>query len=139
MISRHMADRASEMGHEARKELEELLDRPRTLKEVKEYTVKINLGGGKVKRSTIGEIAKEYRGSEGGQAILRGETLVLPVVDYVKKKFKVPPVDTTETLQEKLRYEYQELQRNFDLSPLQAEDLIKGDREPEVVEKVGKE
>ena len=72
------------MGQKSRLDLEEQLSRKRTLATVAQCPGMLDLGGGERKELTFDAIAEEYKKSDGGKTILAGETLVLPVVDYVK-------------------------------------------------------
>ena len=93
-----------QLGHEDRKELENLLCKPRIVQPLKEdhKMMKILLGPGNVKKTSVRGLAEEFKASWSGQLLLKGGSLTVPVVDYVKKKFKLKSVETLERLEKEL-------------------------------------
>ena len=87
------------MGHEDRLELDEILKLPRPVRALKDFKVKINLGAGQCKRTSVKDLAEDYKASEEGQLLWNGGSLTVPVVDYVKEKFKLKSVDTLERME----------------------------------------
>ena len=49
------------------------------------------------------------KASDIGRLLLRGGLLVVPVVDYIKDKYKLMSVETTERLERELKRKHQEL------------------------------
>ena len=105
MVGKHVCD----IGHEDRQELERVLELPRTVQPLKDYKMKINLGPGNVKKTSVKELAEEFKASEVGQLLLNGGSLTVPVVDYVKDKFDLTSVETLERMQHELVSLSQEL------------------------------
>ena len=95
-MSREESRKLCEVGHEDRQELETLLNKPRTVQPLKDFKMKINLGAGKVKRTSLRELEEEYKTTDEGQLLLNGGSLTVPVVDYVKDKFKLKSVERME-------------------------------------------
>ena len=56
--------------------------------------MKINLGAGNVKKTSVKEMVEEYKASEGGKLLLNGGKLTVPVTDYVKSNFQIKAVET---------------------------------------------
>ena len=98
-----------EVGHEDREELETLLNKPRNVQPLKDFKMKIVLGPGKVKRTSLRELEEEYKATEEGQLLLNGGSLTVPVVDYVKDKFKLKSVETLERMERELMHLHDEL------------------------------
>ena len=104
-----MASDESKVDHEDRRDLEKLLKRPRVLKPLADKQMKITLGAGNVKKTSVKEMVEEYKASEGGQLLLNGGKLTVPVTDYVKPKLKIKPVETIERMERELNHMYQDL------------------------------
>ena len=104
-----MASEEGRVDHEDRQDLEKLLERPRVLKPLTDKQMKINLGAGNVKRTSVKEMVEEYKASEGGQLLLNGGKLTVPVTDYVKPKLKIKPVETIERMETELNRMYHDL------------------------------
>ena len=98
-----------EVGHEDRQELDALLNKPRDVQALKDFKMKIVLGPGKVKRTSLRELEEEYKTTEEGQLLLNGGSLTVPVVDYVKDKFKLKSVETLERMERELMRLHDEL------------------------------
>ena len=90
------------VGHQDREELETLLNKPRDVQLLKDFKMKIVLGPGKVKRTSLRELEEEYKTTKEGQLLLNGGSLTVPVVDYVKDKFKLKSVETLERMEREL-------------------------------------
>ena len=106
---RKMASEEGRVDHEDRQDLEKLLERPRVLKPLADKQMKINLGAGNVKKTSVKEMVEEYKASEGGKLLLNGGTLTVPVTDYVKPKLKMKSVETIERMEKELKQMHQEL------------------------------
>ena len=89
-----------EVGHQDRQELDALLNKPRNVQPLKDFKMKIVLGSGKVKRTSLRELEEEYKTTDEGQLLLNGGSLTVPVVDYVKDKFKLKSVEMLERMEE---------------------------------------
>ena len=99
-----------QIGHEDRQQLEALIKLPRVVVPLKDFRMKITLGPGKVKRTSVIELAEEYTTEkEGGQLLLDGGSLTVPVADYVKKKYGLYAVETIERMEKELLHIYDEL------------------------------
>ena len=124
------------MGHQDRKELEKFLKAPRQVATLKDYKMKITLGAGKVKRTSLRELEEEYKVTDEGQLLLNGGSLTVPVVDYVKDKFKLKSVETLERMERELMHLHDELVgKGF--SQEEVTRLVTRDKD--VIEKVGPE
>ena len=124
------------MGHQDRKELEKFLKAPRQVATLKDYKMKITLGAGKVKRTSLRELEEEYKMTNEGQLLLNGSSLTVPVVDYVKDKFKLKSVETLERMERELMHLHDELVgKGF--SQEEVTRLVTRDKD--VIEKVGPE
>ena len=88
-----------EMGHKDRERLETLLKQPRTVQPLQDYRMKIRIGPGNEKKTSVKELAEEYRASKEGQLLLKSGSLTFPLVDYVKEKFGLKSVVTLERLE----------------------------------------
>ena len=86
-------------GHEERQELEALLMLPRIVEPLKDYRMNIVLGPGNVKRTSVSELAEEYKKTEGGRLILNWGSLTVPVADFVKDKLRLKSVETLERME----------------------------------------
>ena len=75
-----------EIGHKERQELEALLKLPRILVILKDYRMKLALGAGKVKKTSMKELVVEFKASEEGQLLINGGSLSFPLSDHVKDK-----------------------------------------------------
>ena len=104
-----MSIEEGKVDHEDRQDLEKLLERPRVLKPLADKQMKINLGAGNVKKTSVKEMVEEYKASEGGKLLLNGGKLTVPVVDYVKPKLKMKPVETIERMETELNRMYHDL------------------------------
>ena len=62
-----MASEEGRVDHEDRQDLEKLLERPRVLKPLADKQMKINLGAGNVKKTSVKEMVEEYKATEGGK------------------------------------------------------------------------
>ena len=125
------------MGQKSRLDLEKQLSRKRTLTPVAQCPGMLDLGGGERKELTFDAIAEEYKKSDGGKTILAGETLVLPVVDYVKNKFKLKPVDTMSKLKQELLDYFHELKNSCNMTQSEAEKLFNGEMRLDLEIKIG--
>jgi len=95
------------MGH---KELQEsLLKLPRIVLTLKEYRMKLALGAGKVKKTSMKELAEEFKTFKEGQLLLNGGSLSFPLVDHVKDKFDLKSVETLERVEKELIHLHDEL------------------------------
>ena len=63
------------MGH--KEQQESLLKLPRRVVTLKDYRMKLALGAGKVKKTSMKELAKEFKESEEGQLLINGGSLTL--------------------------------------------------------------
>ena len=125
-----------EMGHKDRQELETLMKLPRKVEPLKDYRMNLALGAGKVKRTSVKELAEEYRLSKEGQLLLKLGSLTFPLVDYVKEKFDLKSVDTLDRMEKELMYLHEELTK-AGLSSENVTGLAKKDKR--TLEKAGKE
>ena len=96
-----------------RYELKNLLDeerdeRPLPEEQVKEKVTITNEKGETVKTS-LKDLEEELKASDVGKRILSGGSLTVPVVDYIKDKYKLMSVETTERLERELKRKHQEL------------------------------
>ena len=124
------------MGPEDRQELETQLKLPRKVEPLKDFKVKITSGAGNVKKTSVTELAEEYKASEGGQLLLNGGSLTVPVVDYVKEKFQLKSVETVERMETELMHLHDKLIKDG----FRQEDvtkLVKQDKK--IMERVGQE
>ena len=60
-----MASEPSKVDHEDRQDLKKLIDDPRAVKPLKDIKMKVTLGAGNVKKTSIKEMEEEYKASEG--------------------------------------------------------------------------
>ena len=104
-----MSIEGGKVDHKDRQDLEKLLERPRVLKPLADKQMKVNLGAGNVKKTSVKEMVEEYKASEGGKLLLNGGKLTVPVTDYVKPKLKMKPMETIERMERELNHMYQEL------------------------------
>ena len=104
-----MASEPSKVDHEDRQDLKKLIDEPRAVKPLKDIKMKVTLGAGNVKKTSIKEMEEEYKASEGGLRLLNGGSLRVPVTDYVKPKLKMKSVETIERMEKELKQMHQEL------------------------------
>ena len=104
-----MASEEGKVDHENRQYLDKLLERPRVLKPLADKQMKITLGAGNEKKTSVKEMVEEYKASEGGKLLLNGGKLTVPVTDYVKSNFQIKAVETTERMERELNHMYQEL------------------------------
>ena len=74
------------MGRKDRQELEALLKLPRIVVTLKDYRMKLALRAGKVKKTSMKELAVEFKESEEGQLLINGGSLSFPLSDHVKDK-----------------------------------------------------
>jgi len=66
----------SSTGHQDRQKLDELLKLPRPDVTLNfDYKMNISLGPGKVKKTSVRELAEEYKDTEEGQRLLNGGSL----------------------------------------------------------------
>jgi len=72
------------MGHKERQE--SLLKLPRRVVTLKDYRMKLALGAGKVKKTSIKELAEEFKVFKEGRLLFNGGSLSFPLVDHVKGK-----------------------------------------------------
>ena len=123
-------------GHQDWQELEELLKLPRQVVTLKDYKMMINLGPGKVKKTSVRELGEDFKATKEGQLLLNGGSLTVPVVDYVKDKFKLKSVETLERMERELMHLHDELVgKGF--SQEEVTRLVTRDKE--VIEKVDPE
>ena len=124
------------MGHKDRQELETLLKLPRKVEPLKDYRVNIVLGAGKVKRTSVKELAEEYKASKEGQLLLKSGSLTFPLVDYVKEKYGLKSVENLERLEKELMHIHEELTK----AGLSSEDVTGlAKKDTKTLEKAGKE
>merc|ERR1719222_237593 len=71
--------------------------------------MKVTLGPGQVKKTSVMEMYEEYKTEEGGQLLFNDGTLVIPVVDYLKAKLKIKSVETVERMERELNLMHQDL------------------------------
>ena len=95
--------------HKDRQNLEALLAKPRNIKPLADKQMRINLGPGNVKNTSVKEMVEEFKASEGGQMIMNGGSFSVPVTDYAKPKHKIKSVETLESMARDLNYMYQDL------------------------------
>ena len=100
-----------EVGHEDRQELETLLNKLRDVQPLKDFKMKIVLGPGKVKRTSLRELEEDYKTTDEGQLLLNGGSLTVPVVDYVKDKFRLKSVETLERMERELMHIHDEKEK----------------------------
>ena len=124
------------MGHKDRQELETLLSLPRKVEPLKDYRMKLALGAGKEKRTSVKELAEEYKASKEGQLLLKSGSLAFPLVDFVKEKFGLKSVETLERMEKELLHLHEELTK-AGLSSEDVTGLAKKDKK--TLEKAGKE
>ena len=98
-----------EIGHNDRQELETLLKLPRIVEPLKDYRVNIALGAGKVKRTSVKELAEEYMSLKEGLRLLNWGSLSFPLFDHVKEKFGLKSVETLERMEKELMHLHNEL------------------------------
>ena len=118
-----------QIGHKDRQELEALLKLPRTLVTLKDYKMKLTLGAGKVKKTSMKELAVEFKASEEGQLLFNGGSLSFPLVDHVKDKFDLKSVETMERMAKELIHLHDELIK-AGLSSEDVTGLAKKDKRP---------
>ena len=104
----------NKIDHKARQYLRALVDKPRVVHPLPEKRrmkkMKINVGGiEKQIKTSLMEMEEELKASDIGRLLLRGGLLVVPVVDYIKDKYKLMSVETTERLERELKRKHQEL------------------------------
>ena len=97
------------IGHKDRQELEALLKLPRILVTLKDFKMKLALGAGKVKKTSMKELAVEFKASEEGQLLFNGGSLSFPLVDHVKDKFDLKSAETLERVEKELIHLHDEL------------------------------
>ena len=82
-----------------RYELKNLLDEPRDERPLPEEQVKekvtITNEKGETVKTSLKDLEEELKASEVGKRILSGGSLTVPVVDYIKDKYKLKSVETT--------------------------------------------
>ena len=115
------------MGHQDRQDLEELLKLPRQVVTLKDLKMKISLGPKEVKKTSVRELEEEYKATEEGQLLLNGGSLIIPVVDHVKKKFGLKSVETRERMERDLVHIHDKL-INAGLSSEDVTNLAKKDK-----------
>ena len=98
-----------EIGHKDRQALDALLELPRIVVTLKDYTMKLALGAGKVKKTSMKELAKEFKESEEGQLLFDGGSLSFPLFEHVKDKFGLKSVETLERMEKELIHLHGEL------------------------------
>ena len=118
----------NKVDHEDRLDLKMLLEKPRALKPLADKRVNVTLGPGKVKKTSLKEMVEEYKASEGGQLLLNDGTLTIPVVDYVKAKFKIKSVETIERMERELKHIHQELIRKGSTEEEVKKDIKEGEK-----------
>ena len=124
------------MGHQDRKELEKFFKAPRQVATLEDYNMKITLGAGKVKRTSLRELEEEYKETEEGQQLLNGGSLTVPVVDHVKEKFGLKSVETMERMERDLMHIHNQLIS----AGLRSEDVTNmAKKDNKSLEKAGKE
>ena len=105
-----MAPVASKFDHEDRLDLKRLLGKQRVVKPLADIKMKVTLGPGKVKKTSVKEMYEEYKAfDDGGKLLLNDGTLVIPVVDYLKAKLKIKSVETVERMEKELNLMHQDL------------------------------
>ena len=124
------------IGHKYRQELEALLKMPRILVTLKGYKMKLTLGAGKVKKTSMKELAVEFKVSEEGKLLFNGGSLSLPLFDHVKEKFGLKSVETMERMEKELIHLHNELVK-AGLSSEDVTGLAKKDKK--TLEKAGRE
>ena len=115
------------LGHQDRQELEAMLKLPRKVEPLKDFKMKISLGPGNNKKTSVKELAEEYKATEGGQRILEGGSLTVPVFDPVKEKLKLKSVETSERLERDLMHYHDKLIKDG-LSREDVTNLVKQDK-----------
>ena len=123
-----------QIGHKERQELEKVLELPRILVTLKDYRMKIVLGGGKAKKTSVKELAVEFTAFEEGQVLFNKGSLSFPLLDPVKDKFGLMSVDTLERMKKELIHLHDELIK-AGLSSENVTDLAKKDKKS--LEKAG--
>ena len=113
-LQRPVGDMASESDggkrdHKDRQDLEALLAKPRNIKPLVDKQMRINLGPGNVKNTSVKEMVEEFKASEGGRLIMDGGSFSVPVTDYAKPKHKIKSVETLESMARDLNSMYQDL------------------------------
>ena len=109
---------------------------PRKVEPLKDVQMKISLGPGNNKKTSVSELAEEYKATEGGQRILKGGSLTVPVFDPVKEKLKLKSVETSERLERDLMHYHDKLIKDG-LSQEDVTNLVKKDKT--TAQKVDKE
>ena len=104
-----MDSEATKVDHADRKDLKKLIEEPRDVKLLADKKMRVNLGAGNVKKVSMKEIDEEFKASEGGQLLLKGGSLTVPVVDYIKEKYDMLSVETTARLEKELNFIHQDL------------------------------
>merc|ERR1712130_845078 len=125
-----------EVGHEDRKDLERLLQLPRKVEPLKDIKMEINMGGGEVKKTSMREIAEEFKPTEPGQELLNWGSITVPLFEFVKKKFDLSPVDTPDRMEKELCDLHDELIKDG-LSSNDVTGLAKRDKK--TLETIGRE
>ena len=64
---------------------------------------------GETVKTSLKDLEEELKASDVGKRILSGGRLTVPVVDYIKDKYKLKSVETTERLEKELIFMYQDL------------------------------
>ena len=60
------------------------------MKPLADIKMKVTLGAGQVKKTSVMEVYEEYKKfDEGGQLLLNDGILMIPVVEYLKAKLKI--------------------------------------------------
>ena len=124
------------MGHKDREELEGLLKLSRIVVTLKDYKMKIALGGGKVKKTSMLELSKKFNTYKEGKLLINGGSLSLPLLDHVKEKFGLKSVETMERMEKELIHLHDELVK-AGLSSEDVTGLAKKDKK--TLEKAGRE
>ena len=65
------------MGHKDRQALKDLIGKPRQIKILAD-----------MKKTSVKEMADEYKTSEGSQLLLNGGSFTVPVIDFIKPNHK---------------------------------------------------
>ena len=76
-----MDSETSKVDHADPKDLKRLIEKPRAVKLLADIKMKVNLRAGNVKKVSMKEIDEEFKAAEGGQLLLKGGSLPVPVVD----------------------------------------------------------
>ena len=71
-----MDSEGNKVDHEDRQNLKRLLEKPRDVKPLEDKQMKVNLGPGKVEKTSVKKMEEKFKLEEGGQWVLNDGTLI---------------------------------------------------------------